>query len=185
MDHDHGYPRHQAQDDDPKREKLQAPEEEPKEPNPPRTPSPDVPPPAPRMPSPAQNPPPLAPQCPGRAERHQNVLRPPMVNLPQRPQCNCRAPLRPGNVYGERRHPIEQLLDIESASRWRQTVGEASRPPQMDTPDHIPSGFPDTSATPSEEDVQKMCEEGGANLVHYLMGKALTTQDPQTENVCN
>ena len=38
---------------------------------------------------------------------------------------------------------------------------------------------------PSEEDVQKMCKEGGANLVHYLMGKALTTQDPQTENVCN
>ena len=38
---------------------------------------------------------------------------------------------------------------------------------------------------PSEEDVQKMCEEGGANLVHFLMGKALTTQDPQTENVRN
>ena len=38
---------------------------------------------------------------------------------------------------------------------------------------------------PSEEDVQKMCEEGEANLVHYLMGKALTTQDPQTENICN
>ena len=55
----------------------------------------------------------------------------------------------------------------------------------MDTLDHIPCGFPDTSATPSEEDVQKMCEEGGANLVHYLMGKALTTQDPQTENIHN
>ena len=64
-------------------------------------------------------------------------------------------------------------------------VGEASRPQQMDTLDHIPSGFPHTSAMPSEEDVQKMCKEGGANLVHYLMGKALTTQDPQTENVHN
>ena len=30
-----------------------------------------------------------------------------------------------------------------------------------------------------------MCEEGGANLVRYPMGKALTTQDPQTKNVCN
>ena len=55
----------------------------------------------------------------------------------------------------------------------------------MDTPEQIPGGFPDTSATPSEEDVQKMCEEGGANLVCYLMGKALTTQDPQTENIRN
>ena len=35
----------------------------------------------------------------------------------------------------------------------------------MDTLDHIPSGFPNTSATPSEEDVEKMCEEGGENLV--------------------
>ena len=63
VDHDHGYPRHQAQDDDPKCEELQAPEEEPKEPNPPRTPSPDVPPLAPRTPSLARNPPPPAPQC--------------------------------------------------------------------------------------------------------------------------
>ena len=106
-----------------------------------------------------------------------------MVNLPQCPQRDHRAPLRPRNVYGERRHPVEQLWDIKSASRWRQTVGEASRPPQTDTPEQIPGGFPNTSATPSEEDVRKMCEEGGANLVRYLMGKALTTQDPQTENV--
>ena len=51
VDHDHGYPHHQAQDDDLKCKEPQAPAEEPKESNPPRTPSPDVPPPAPRMPS--------------------------------------------------------------------------------------------------------------------------------------
>jgi len=94
-------------------------------------------------------------------------------------------PLHPGNVYGEWRHPIKQLWDIESASRWQQTVGEASRPPQPDTPDHVPGGFPNTSAMPSEEDVQKMCEEGGANLVHFLMGKALETCEPQYESICN
>ena len=107
------------------------------------------------------------------------------MNIPACPQCECRVPLCPGNVYGEQRHPIEQLQDIESASRWRETVGQASRPPQPDTPDHVPGGFPDTSATPSEEDVQKMCEEGGANLVHFLMGKALTTREPQYESICN
>ena len=64
-------------------------------------------------------------------------------------------------------------------------MGEAPSPPQLDTPDHIPGVFPDTSATPSEEDVQKMCEEGGANLVRFLMGKALTTCEPQYESVCN
>ena len=85
MDHDHGYPCHQAQDDDPKCKEPQAPEEEPKEPNPPRMPSPDVPPLAPRTPSPVQNPPPPAPQHPGQAECHQNVPHPPMVNLPQPP----------------------------------------------------------------------------------------------------
>ena len=64
VDHDHGYPHHQAQDDNPKHEEPQAPEEEPKEPNPPRTPSPDVPPLAPRTPSLVWNPPPLAPRMP-------------------------------------------------------------------------------------------------------------------------
>jgi len=93
--------------------------------------------------------------------------------------------LRPGNVYGEWQHPVKQLWDIESASQWQETVGEAPRPPQPDTPDHIPGGFPNTSATPSEEDVQKMCEEGGANLVCFLMGKALTTHKPQYESICN
>ena len=85
VDHDHGYPHPRAQDDNLKCEESQAPEEEPNQPNPPRTPSPDVPPLAPRTPSPVRNLPSPALQCPGRAERHQIVLRPLMVNLPQRP----------------------------------------------------------------------------------------------------
>ena len=52
--------------------------------------------------------------------------------------------------------------------------------PNKQTPDPIPGGFPDTSAMPSEEDVQKMCKEGGVNLVCFLMGKALTTQDQRS-----
>ena len=48
---------------------------------------------------------------------------------------------------------------------------------------------PVVSPTPLQRPLRKMCkkmcEEGGANLVCYLMSKALTTQDPQTENVCN
>jgi len=59
VEHDHGYPHPQAQDDNPRREEPQAPEEEPIQPNPPCTPSP-VPPPALRMPSPARNLPPPA-----------------------------------------------------------------------------------------------------------------------------
>ena len=101
MDHDHGYTHPPVQDDDPKHEESQAPEDEPKEQYPPRTPSPDVPPLAPRTPSPARNPPPLAPQHPGQAERHQNTPRPPMVNLPQCPQHDHRVPLCPRNIYGE------------------------------------------------------------------------------------
>ena len=116
VEHNHGYPHPQAQDDNPKCEESQAPKEEPSQINPPRSPSPDVPPPTPRTPSPARNPPPPAPQCPGRAECRQNAPHPPMVNLPQRPQHDCRAPFRPRNVYGEHQHPVNQLWDIESAS---------------------------------------------------------------------
>ena len=164
IDHDHGYPKHPAKDDNPKQEAPNAPEDElHQQQTPPHTPSP-VPPPAPRMPSPARNPPPLAPPHPGRAECCQNAQRP-LVNLPNHPQRERRVPVRPGNVYGERQHPIEQLQDIENTSRWQQTVGEASQPPRLDSPDNILGGFPDTSAMPFEDDVQKICEEGGANLV--------------------
>jgi len=156
VEHNHGYPHLQLQDDDPKHEEPEA-----------------------------SDPPPSALQCPGQAEHCQNVLQPLAVNIPAHPQCEHRVPLYPGNVYGEWQRPIEQLRDIKGASQWRETVGEAPRPPQPDTPDHVPGGFPDTSATPSEEDVQKMCEEGGANLVHFLMGKALTTREPQYESVRN
>jgi len=100
VEHDHGYPHPHTQDDDPKHEEPEAPEEEPNQINPPHMPSP-VPPPAPRMPSPARNPQPLAPQCPGQAECCQNVLRPPAVNIPACPQCEHRVPLCPGNIYGE------------------------------------------------------------------------------------
>ena len=88
-----------------------------------------------------------------------------MVNLPNLPQQERRVPVRPGNIYGERNHPVAQLRDIENTSRWRQTVGEALWPPRLDSPDNILGGFPNTFAMPSEDDVQKMCEEGGANLV--------------------
>ena len=184
-EHDHGFSHCPVQGDDHKREaNTPAPEEEPQQ-TPPCTPFPDVPALAPRMPSLARNLPPLAPQRPGQADCCQNAQHP-MVNLSAHPQCECRVPVCHGNVYGEQRHPIEQLQDIESASRWRRTVGEASRPPQqqqLDSLDHVLRDFPDTSATPFEEDVEKMCEEGGANLVRFLMGKALTTCDPQYENV--
>ena len=64
-------------------------------------------------------------------------------------------------------------------------MGEVSRPPQPDSLDNILGGFPNTFAMPSEDDVQKMCEEGGANLVRYLMGKALNISNNQYENVRN
>ena len=100
VDHDHGYPHPQVQDDNPKHEESQAPEEEPSQSNPPRTPSPDVLPLALRTPSLVRKPPPPAPQHPGQAECHQNVLCPPKVNLPQHPHHDHRVPLHPSNVYG-------------------------------------------------------------------------------------
>ena len=86
MDHDHGYPKHLAKDDNSKQEAPEPPEDElhQQQTPPPRTPPP-VPPPALRMPSPARNLPPLMPPHPGRAECHQNMQRS-MVNLPNRPQ---------------------------------------------------------------------------------------------------
>ena len=71
-------------------------------------------------------------------------------------------------------------VPLNGKKQWVRSLG-----PHNQTPDHIPGGFPDTSAMPSEEDVQKMCEEGGANLVRFLMGKALTTHEPQYKSIRN
>jgi len=100
VEHDHGYPHPQAQDDNPKCKEPEAPEEEPNQINPPCMPSP-VPPLAPRTPSPARNLPPPAPHRPGRAECCQNAPHPLAVNIPAHPQRERRVPLRPSNMYGE------------------------------------------------------------------------------------
>ena len=117
VEHDHGFLHCPAQGDDQKcKTTPPASKEEPQQ-TPSCTPSPNVPAPAPRMPSLARNLPPLALQCPGQAEHCQNVQCP-VVNLPPHPQCERRVPVCPSNMYGEQRHPIKQLQDIENASRW-------------------------------------------------------------------
>ena len=70
-------------------------------------------------------------------------------------------------------------MPLDGDKQWERPHGPHDQTPRT------PGGFPDTSATPSEDDVQKMCEEGEANLVRYLMGKALAVSDNQYENVCN
>jgi len=45
--------------------------------------------------------------------------------------------------------------------------------------------YPVVSPTPLQCPVRKMCKEGGANLVCFLMVKALTTHDHQYENIRN
>ena len=43
-----------------------------------------------------------------------------------RPQHECRVPKQPDNVYGDNRHPVEQVKDMEQRSCWHDIVGEPS-----------------------------------------------------------
>ena len=47
------------------------------------------------------------------------------------PRCNPpqerNVPRRPGNVYGENRHPTDQLKDLEKQSRWEQNKERTRR----------------------------------------------------------
>ena len=72
---------------------------------------------------------------------------------------------------------MEQVKDIECRSHWCDIVGEPSRPHS-----DMPGEFPGTPApapprvpspSPSKDDIEQLCHEGGAGLMQHLMSKAI------------
>ena len=113
----------------------------------------------------------------------------------ERQRRTKKVPLQPGNVYGERRHPVDILKPRnkrnwkklekaakkprENASRSSSPVPGPSNQPQTDVED-VP--LPSISPTPSELEVEggldyatddpvvdRVCREGGVRLLSFLM----------------
>ena len=66
---------------------------------------------------------------------------------------------------------------MEKFSCWKETVNEqplvpvVSRPSSLEPPDEVP-------------DIVKLCREGGVNLAHYLLAKAIGSNDNVTKSPC-
>ena len=65
---------------------------------------------------------------------------------PTRPQHECCVPYRPGNVYGDNQHPVEQVKEIEHKSHWRDIVGEPGPSHQLEP--QMPGNLPGTPVAP-------------------------------------
>ena len=141
-------------------EKIKIPEQVPlpdSEPEPEREPSPTPPPPPPVTP----------PRCTPQLDA------PPA--LPRHSKQICCPPLQPGNIFGEWEQPIKQIKEMEKESCWKELTGreQPSEPVDQLVPGAIPP-----SPTPSEDDVERLVQEGGDALVSFLCMKAI----PLNEN---
>ena len=81
-----------------------------------------------------------------------------------------RVPLRLDNIYGERRHPVQQYKNVEKFSCWKETVNGQPLVPVISE---------SSSLEPLDEvpDIAKLCQEGGVNLEHYLLAKAIRSNE--------
>ncbi|THH23200.1 hypothetical protein EUX98_g7976 [Antrodiella citrinella] len=105
---------------------------------------------------------------------------------------------RPGNVYGERRNPVDQFKDVECMGKWKEIVGEqpsSSRNAPQLIQDKVPRpnlDHPNPSrdnAASSEVEVKdilaRLCREGGVELIDLLLAKAIPQREllPDESNV--
>jgi hypothetical protein len=112
-------------------------------------------------------------------------------------------PTRPGNVYGDNRHPTKIIKDVERSSKWKQMVenqpGSSSSentPRQRQIPGEFPETSPDAPPTesdaplpPSEDEVddllQRLAQEGGVKFLDHLLAKAVPHVDLEPLDTSN
>jgi hypothetical protein len=105
-----------------------------------------------------------------------------------------KVPTRPGNVYGDGRHPTEVEKDVERTRTWKDMVGKlgSSRTKPV-TPSVPPGGFsngpesedPQTDSEGDVDDLLCLAREGGVEFLNQLLAKAVPpdSETPDTANV--
>jgi hypothetical protein len=122
--------------------------------------------------------------------------------LPRRSGRTRNPPNRPGNVYGDNRLPSDVERDIARDRYWNRTVGQDStsyrrRPqaqreepvagpssaPQNDVPDSINREEPDPAMQGTDDVgyIIKIAREGGANLMRWLLTKAVVPSNAKEQ----
>ncbi|KAI9066891.1 hypothetical protein FKP32DRAFT_1703571, partial [Trametes sanguinea] len=120
---------------------------------------------------------------------------PPTPKKPSRvPARERKVPVRPGNIYGEGKHPVQQFKEIEKQGEWEKIIGQKpgrSRAPGPSRSEQVPGNSsapspPSDIPAPSASGLAQLCQEGGVALINYLLMKAVPPVDddlPDTSNV--
>ena len=144
--------------------------------------------PAARPPSPPPVPPHTPSPCPATPmppalHKQRPAALPAIPPAPACPQCERRVPHQPSNVYGDDQYLVEQVKEIERKTCWHDIIGESRLSNWLEP--QMPGNLPGTSIAPpahtpmpptasdSEDDVEWLCSEGGADLAAFLMSKAI------------
>src|SRR6201996_3091849 len=107
-------------------------------------------------------------------------------------------PTRPGNVYGERRHPTEIEKDVQRSRTWKQmteripgsfeddsTSDQQPATSQIDLPPP-PSETPLPDASDDEiEELLRLQREGGVKYLDLLLAKAVPAIDSESPDTAN
>ena len=114
---------------------------------------------------------------------------------PRRSARLRKVPIRPDNIYGDRRHPTEIEKDVERSRTWkRMTEPQPSRSRAVsNSPTPMPGDFPDPSSEiplpQSDDEVDELlchAREGGVEFQNYLLARAVPLSDsdsPDTTNI--
>ena len=106
-------------------------------------------------------------------------------------------PVRPGNVYGEKRTPTDIIRDVERQTYWKKTVEGSSRsrnPIAERQPELVPGSSSQPTPTPGEADAPlddeqaeliTLAREGGVRFMNYLLAKAIPPHNelPNQSNI--
>ena len=103
-------------------------------------------------------------------------------------------PTRPGNVYGDSRHPTSIEKDVRKVRTWRQMTdnqpgssgsGQSSGQHNNADPPSAPSDPLPTTEEDEIEDLLRLAKEGGVKYLDQLLAKAVPPTDLESPDTAN
>jgi len=101
-----------------------------------------------------------------------------------------KVPTRPGNVYGDGRHPTEIEKDVQRERTWTRmtdpTPGPSETPMPGEFDPSVPSEAPqkDNEEEDEVDEILRLTREGGVKILDYLLTKAVP-HDPESPDTAN
>ena len=116
---------------------------------------------------------------------------------PRRSARLRKIPTRPGNVYGERRHPTTIEKDVQRSRTWRKmtehmpgSFGDDDSSEQPTNSNPVPPRAPSETPLPDSsddevDDLLRLQREGGVKYLEHLLAKAVPPSDLESPDSAN